>query len=222
MGRRFVVTFHGLGAPPAGTPPDEVPYWVSGASFEGVLDELAAEIGNGLEVTFDDGFASDLEVALPALVERDLKGRFFVLAGHLGAAGRLGPAQLSELVSAGMTVGSHGMQHRRWAGLGVDDLRAEVVDARRSLEDVVQAPVDEAACPFGSYDRRSLRALRDAGFRTAFTSDPGWSDERAWLRNRNTVVASLDPGGARAWARERGGAAFRGIRALKTWIKSHR
>ena len=49
------------------------------------------------------------------------------------------------------------MLHRPWRELGDSALHEELVDAKRILEDVVGRPVTEAACPFGSYDRRVLR-----------------------------------------------------------------
>ena len=45
----------------------------------------------------------------------------------------------------------------------------------------------EAACPFGSYDRRVLRALRRTGYRHVYTSDRGLARRGDWLQARNTV-----------------------------------
>jgi hypothetical protein len=61
------------------------------------------------------------------------------------------------------------------------------VDARRRLEDVVGGEVVEAACPFGSYDRRVLGELRRAGYRRVYTSDRGPARRGDWLQPRNTV-----------------------------------
>ena len=42
-----------------------------------------------MRISFDDGNASDLEIGLPALLERGLTATFFVLAGRLGRPGSL-------------------------------------------------------------------------------------------------------------------------------------
>ena len=49
------------------------------------------------------------------------------------------------------------------------------------------AEVIEAACPFGSYDRRVLGELRRAGYRKVYTSDRGPAGRGDWLQPRNTV-----------------------------------
>jgi peptidoglycan/xylan/chitin deacetylase (PgdA/CDA1 family) len=86
-----------------------------------------------------------------------------------------------------MTIGCHGMRHRAWRRLDGRGLHEELVDAKRMLEDVVEGPVDEAACPFGSYDRRVLRFLRGAGYRRIYTSDRGLARPDEWIQTRNSV-----------------------------------
>lgn len=181
--------FHGLGEPPDAGPAARSRYWVALADFEAYLDAFGQR--PELRISFDDGLASDAEIALPALCARGLRASFFVLVGQIGAPGHLGRAQLDELRRAGMTIGSHGMQHRAWRGLGARELAVELVDARRRLEDWLGAEVREAACPFGAYDRRVLRALRREGYTRVFTSDGGFARDGAWLQPRNTVTADL-------------------------------
>ena len=41
------------------------------------------------------------------------------------------------------------------------------------LGEIIGEAVTETACPFGSYDRRVLRATRAAGYQRVFTSDGG-------------------------------------------------
>ncbi len=91
-----------------------------------------------------------------------------------------------------MRIGSHGMRHRAWRGLDDAALGEELVAAKQELERVLGAPVTEAACPFGSYDRRVLAALRRAGYRHVFTSDRGAARRGEWLQARNTIHAGDD------------------------------
>ena len=55
------------------------------------------------------------------------------------------------------------------------------------LEQIVERPVTEAACPFGSYDRRVLRSLRGSGYRRVYTSDRGTTGPEDFLQARNTI-----------------------------------
>lgn len=215
-GRVLNVTFHGVGAAPAGVEAGEAAVWVTAGRFGEILDAL--RVRPEARVTFDDGFVSDVEVALPELAARGMRATFFVVAGWLGAAGRLSAADVRRLAGAGMGIGSHGMRHRAWRGLEGAALAEEIGGARKALEDVVGGPVEEAACPFGSYGRRSLSALRAAGFRAVYTSDRGWARAGAWLQARNTVHAGDDAGTVAGWfAREP--VVRRAVRAAKAVVK---
>lgn len=186
MGHRTInLTFHGIGTPERALEVGEGDVWVSRARFAAVLDAVAGR--PDVRITFDDGNASDLDHALPALRERGLTGTFFVVAGRLGDPGFLDPSGVRTLAAAGMTIGCHGMRHRPWRRLDEDTLHEELVTAKRTLETLLGAPVMEAACPFGSYDRRVLRALKRAGYRRVFTSDRGTARGTDWLQARNTV-----------------------------------
>ena len=190
MERVLNLTFHGIGRPARTLESDEADVWVSRERFEAVLDRAAA-LG-GVRITFDDGNKSDLEHALPALRRRSLTGTFFVVAGRLGTSGFLDGDDVRELHAAGMTIGCHGMHHRAWRMLDHAELEREVVDARGMLEELLGGAVTQAACPFGSYNRRVLRALRRSGYREVHTSDRGLARPGAWMQARNTVHADDD------------------------------
>jgi peptidoglycan/xylan/chitin deacetylase (PgdA/CDA1 family) len=180
------VCFHGIGSTPRAMEPGEARYWVTHAQYLRVLDELATWQPK-IAISFDDGNASDAELALPGLLERGLTASFFVLAGRLGTAGSLDDDAVRALHAAGMTIGTHGMAHRPWPGLGPADQRAELVDARARLAEVVGRPIGQAALPLGRYDRRVLAALRDLGYTRVHTSDRRWAREGAWLQHRFSV-----------------------------------
>jgi peptidoglycan/xylan/chitin deacetylase (PgdA/CDA1 family) len=182
------VCFHGIGSTPRAMEPGEARYWVSPDQYLQVLDELTTWPAK-VAISFDDGNASDAELGLPGLLERGLTATFFVLAGRLGAAGSLDADGVRSLHAAGMTVGTHGMAHRPWPGLTASEQRAELVDARALLADVVAAPVEQAALPLGRYDRRTLGALRELGYTRVHTSDRRWAREGAWLQHRFSVRA---------------------------------
>ena len=180
------LTFHGVGEREREAEPGEERTWLSVDSFTSVLDSVVGR--PEVHISFDDGNASDLVHGLPALLQRGLRATFFVVAGRLGEPEFLDELGVRALADAGMTIGSHGMRHRPWRWLGDDALREELVGARKVLESVVRRPVTEAACPFGSYDRRVLASLRRSGYRRVYTSDRGTSDPDAWVQPRNSVV----------------------------------
>ncbi|QSR32550.1 glycosyl transferase family 2 [Nocardioides sp. S5] len=182
---RINVCFHGIGTPARSLEPGEAPYWVAHDVFLEILDVLAEE--PQVHISFDDGNASDVQLGLPALVERDLRATFFVLAGRLDRPGSLSDADVKSLATAGMAIGTHGMDHRPWRGLDPGGRRRELEHARRVLADVVGRPVDEAALPLGRYDRELLDRLRRLRYTAVHTSDRRWAQEGDWLQPRFSV-----------------------------------
>jgi peptidoglycan/xylan/chitin deacetylase (PgdA/CDA1 family) len=200
---RTHVCFHGIGTCVAEREPGEARYWMTEDLFLRVLDEV-----RGLphvDLSFDDGNRSDLEVALPALCERDLTATFFPLAGRLDDPASLGAEDLRQLRAAGMTIGTHGWRHVPWRGLSVDDVQREFVDARIALQDACGALITSAALPLGRYDGATLRGLKDAGYRAVFTSDRFPARPSSWLQARYSVTSGDTLGSVRRILRGRPG-----------------
>ena len=190
--RTINLTFHGIGEPARPLEPGEDGVWVSVEQFESLLDTVVGR--DDVALSFDDGNTSDLEHALPALRDRGLTATFFVVAGRLGTPNFLDGDGIRELLSHGMEIGCHGMRHRPWRSLDSEALDVELVQARTILESVTGGSVTLAACPLGSYDRRVLRALRDAGYRRAYTSDRGVAAAGDFLQARNSIGPDSGPG----------------------------
>jgi peptidoglycan/xylan/chitin deacetylase (PgdA/CDA1 family) len=183
--QELIVTFHGLGEPPSTVSESERRVWVPVEWLEEILDTLPRR---GVRIAFDDGNISDVQHALPALTRHGCSAHFFVLAGEIGMPGRLGAEDLSRLRAAGMQIGSHGLHHRDWRTISDAELDRELVGSRGELAGIIGGEILEAACPFGSYDRRVLKALRAAGYTRAYTSDGGPSSSTNWLAPRTTIT----------------------------------
>jgi peptidoglycan/xylan/chitin deacetylase (PgdA/CDA1 family) len=216
----FILNLHGIGTPRKELPASEQNVWISEAQFEMLLDQVK-ERGD-VELTFDDSNHSDWTCALPALRSRDLKAQFFVVVDRIGKPGYLSRQHLMQLMGAGMKIGSHGLKHRPWTGLNHRELNDELVEAKRRLEQTIGAVVDRAACPFGSYNRSVLQALRDAGFKCVYTSDGGTAQPDSFLQPRTSVSRTLDLESLRTLLSEKSNGA-RGLwRQLKLAIKRSR
>ena len=182
--------FHGVGTPHRELEVNEAQYWVEVEQFEELLDLIRRH--PSIRITFDDGNASDLNHALPALLRKNLTATFFVVAGRLDQPGSLSRVDVRTLAASGMTIGSHGLVHRPWRSTDDNDLRAEM-RASSIIAEAARAPVRLAACPFGSYDRRVLSALREHGYTRVYTVDEGHSRPAAWLQARHTLRSSDSP-----------------------------
>ncbi|HZH98463.1 MAG TPA: polysaccharide deacetylase family protein [Fimbriimonadaceae bacterium] len=181
----ITLTFHGVGPTSRSLAPGERDCWLDRDVFESVLD-LVCSFPNA-KLTFDDGNASDIAVALPLLQERKLTAAFFICSERLHIPGFLDCDGVKHLNECGMSVGSHGVRHVPWRGLDAAALDHELQRSRQTFEEILRLPVEAAACPFGAYDRSVLKGLRRAEYRTVYTSDGGISYPSQWVQARTTV-----------------------------------
>jgi peptidoglycan/xylan/chitin deacetylase (PgdA/CDA1 family) len=176
-----------------------------------------------IALTFDDGYASVLERAWPKLRERGWPATLFVVSGYLsgdrrfpwdadgtgGDHGRLADADAVRVAARdGLDVGSHTMSHRWLPHLPPDELARELVESRRSIEELVDRPVGALAYPVGGWDRRVCEAARLAGYDVALTVDRGTNSphtDRLALRRAfapdNVADFELLMAGALTWLR---------------------
>jgi peptidoglycan/xylan/chitin deacetylase (PgdA/CDA1 family) len=189
----FILNLHGVGIATRAYEPGEQLYWLSRDELRRVLDLVqVASMSHDVALTVDDGNASDYEIIAPELQRRGLSATFFVLAGKLSRPGYLRSSEIRSLAADGFGIGSHGLQHVDWARCDDVLLDDEVVSSKAILEAITGYPVTQAAAPFGSYDRRVLRALAKCGYRDVFCSDGGPRLTGGWPTPRQTLRGGLD------------------------------
>lgn len=182
---RLSVNFHGIGAPERSLESGEANVWISVAAMNQILDMIEGR--TDVQITCDDGNASDYTTLLPALASRGLTCTFFIITSRLGQPGALSRSHLVQLQSAGMKIGLHGHAHRSWRRLSPEAAREELVEARSRLEEAVGSQIVEAACPFGDYDGSAIRRLQSLGYSKVYTSDGGWHKASQFVIPRNSV-----------------------------------
>jgi peptidoglycan/xylan/chitin deacetylase (PgdA/CDA1 family) len=121
-------------------------------------------------LTFDGGYRSQLDNAIPALDALKLPATFFPLSAGLDDA-EVSGRDLAELAARGHTIGCH--THPDLTTLPPQDLEREITGSKRVLEDVVGKPVTAFCYPYGVRNARVAAAVRSAGFEVAFTIDLG-------------------------------------------------
>lgn len=124
-------------------------------------------------ITFDDGYASVLDAALPLLRRHGFRATAFIITERLGGSNDWdeGPSfplltvdGVRELARAGIEIGSHSATHPRLAGLSPGRLRDEIRQSRARLAGLLGAEVPGFAYPYGSMDVAARGAVRDAGY----------------------------------------------------------
>jgi peptidoglycan/xylan/chitin deacetylase (PgdA/CDA1 family) len=145
-------------------------------------------------ITFDDGCETDLLCAAPVLRDAGHGATFYVTVEHLGRRGFLSKGQLRQLAELGFEIGSHAMTHRYLHDLPMAEIRAELVDSKRALEDVTGVSVVQFSCPGGRWDQRVLRVAREAGYDSLVTSAIGLNSPGTdrFLLKRIPVMRGMD------------------------------
>ena len=181
----LIVNFHGVGVPIRSLDSGESKVWVSKDEMNAILDLVADR--SDVYITSDDGNISDLAELMPAMIERSLTGTFFILSDRIGEPGSLAESDIQELIDGGMRIGLHGAAHVPWRNMTDDQKCAEWSDAIDRLQQISGREIDEAACPFGIYDRSVVKGLRKMGMQKVFTSDRGWAPMHDFVIPRNSV-----------------------------------
>ncbi|MFH1858000.1 MAG: polysaccharide deacetylase family protein [Candidatus Omnitrophota bacterium] len=149
-------------------------------SLEEVIKWLSGEMlpEKSVSLTFDDGLESDYSLTLPILKRHGFSATFFVNPAQLGKEGYLTAETLRELNREGMAIGSHGSGHVFLTRLSTSELEKEVAGSKAELESLLQREVSFFSVPRGRYNRRTLEAIRQSGYRAACTSDIGMNSRR--------------------------------------------
>lgn len=110
-----------------------------------------AHLTNRFAVTFDDGFTSMARLACPILLEMQIPATLYIVVEGIGktnvwdqregdrAETMCTAAEVRELAELGFEIGSHSMSHPRLTRLTDAELRTEIIDSKKALEDLLDA-----------------------------------------------------------------------------------
>lgn len=143
-------------------------------------------------LTFDDGFRSVLEHALPVLEQLAWPYSIFLVSDRIGGCNDwvsnstggghllplLGHAEVRDMQHRGCTFGSHTCSHAHLSQLSDEQLERELRGSREALSALLDEEVRYLAYPFGDEDERVRNAARDAGYRAAFSTRSGFNGPR--------------------------------------------
>ncbi|MBS7609839.1 polysaccharide deacetylase family protein [Candidatus Bathyarchaeota archaeon] len=119
-------------------------------------------------ISFDDGVREDLRSAM-LLEKYGLKGNFFIITSNIGRELSITDVlYLAELHE----IGSHTVNHVRLLSASLKRARTEILESKRTLENIIGRRVTSFAYPFGAYDRATIEMVKEAGFCCARTTDP--------------------------------------------------
>ena len=143
-------------------------------TFREILDDNIPP--HPLIITFDDGYASVYQQALPVLQEFGFRAVIFIITDYIGKANtwdanllsikffHLDGSQIKTLVGAGMEIGSHGVSHRALTFLPPEQLEYELRCSRERLTALVGKEIITFAYPFGIQNPAVQKAVQQAGY----------------------------------------------------------
>ncbi|MGD9898415.1 MAG: polysaccharide deacetylase family protein [Calditrichaceae bacterium] len=154
-----------------------------------------------LIITFDDGYESVFNNAVPVMNELKLRGVIFIPADYIGKYNdwdvqfgkkrfrHMDTDQLKRLINAGFEIGSHTCSHRLLTALGIDEIIREIKQSKIMLENLLMTEIISVSYPFGRYDSDVLKLTRDTGYRFGVSLVNFKKNEQEWeqlvLRRHN-------------------------------------
>lgn len=137
-------------------------------------------------VTFDDGFVSFQDTALPELEIRKIPCTLFVVAQKLGCYPDwpgyvpdstfiepiLTAEQLCRLPTDLVTIGSHTLTHPTMTLLNEQEARRELLGSREELERVLGRKITLFSFPHGAYHERLIDWCRESLYERVYTILP--------------------------------------------------
>jgi peptidoglycan/xylan/chitin deacetylase (PgdA/CDA1 family) len=186
-----ILMYHVIADAPAGAPYPDL--YVSESDFAGQMRWLARhgytavtqrDLWNHwhrgtplppkpIVISFDDGYRSVAEAALPHMQKRSWPGVLNLTVKNLRVSGGLSQYRVRMLIAAGWELASHTLTHPDLTSLDERSLAREVTRSRAVLRARFGVPVDFFCYPAGRYDSNVIRAVRRAGYLGATTTVDG-------------------------------------------------
>jgi len=180
-------------------------------SLNAALDELAVGVQRpGVVVTFDDGYLDNLTEALPTLERFHIPATIYVTTSFCSQRTRhrryaeesqrlhLDWDECRSLARHPLVeIGSHALTHASLRHLSGETCADEIRRSRDELAAQLNRPVDAFCYPFGDMDTREVALVREAGYRSAVTVQPGLNRSLATpFQLRRTEVTDRDDAAA--------------------------
>lgn len=147
------------------------------------LDEPGTLPEKAVLITFDDGYKSNLQIALPILQQFSYPAIVFVPTAFVGSYNAFDAdifyepkedictwEELTELVRNNISIQSHGVFHKHFSTLTYDEQLLEISQSKQLIESYLKEDVNIFSFPYGdngSNPDRINSALKSAGYKAS-------------------------------------------------------
>ncbi len=136
---------------------------------------------NPIIITFDDGYEDNYQYAYPILKKYGFTGTVFIITSLVGQQNYLTWDQIKEMKANGMDFQSHTVSHKSMTELTEQQLRDELVNSKKTLDEQLGQDTQFFAYPTGTYNLYIAKLVKDAGYKAAFTIKYGNVDNASNL-----------------------------------------
>lgn len=153
--------------------------------------KVISKCNHNVNITFDDGYCNIFQNAFGLLKKYNLSAAVFLVtdfidgrlnsenfAGKNFKASPLTWDEIRAMDKAGIAFGSHSKTHAVLSKISPEQMRSELIDSKKRIEEMLGHRIDSFAYPFGgldSFNDMTKEALQNGGYRRAFTNIMGYN-----------------------------------------------
>ncbi len=138
-------------------------------TFTALIDHVsngAAIPEKSIVITFDDGWKSQLDYAVPVLKKYGFTATFFIIT-DLRNHRYMSWDEVRSLARDGFEVASHTKTHPHLTSAKDDALVQEIAGSKKILDEQLGFSITTLAYPYYQHDARVMKAVQDAGYKGA-------------------------------------------------------
>lgn len=139
-------------------------------------------------ITLDDGYEDNYTNAFPILEEYSIPASIFLTTGYLNGHNDwmdhsdcpkhpiMNWDQIKEMSRHGINFGAHTVTHPRLTELENHRVRSEIEDSKKEIEDKLGETCDHFAYPYGLFNDKISRIVKETGFSLACSTKSGFNN----------------------------------------------
>lgn len=119
-------------------------------------------------ITFDDTDEEQYSIGWQEMKKYNFKGVYFIMTISIGKPRYMTKEQIKDLSDNGNAIESHTWDHKNVRKYDADDFQKQLLNPRKTIEDITGKTANYFAYPFGIWDQNAIDLLKKADFKLAF------------------------------------------------------